>query len=141
MSKSRRSVSEVKSKKRGAATVSRFIIYFIVAFCLYRLILLLGERVHVMIYYVGVTAYITAIAVLFCIYYAKNGYTFRSGRITEGDLSDVMTKVEKAEYIARREANAVAARHIMLIITVMVITVLVSYAELLFYDLFAPFIK
>ena len=141
MSKSRRAVSEVKSKKRGAATVSRFIIYFIVAFCLYRLILLLGERAHVMIYYVGVTAYITAIAVLFCIYYAKNGYTFRSGRITEDDLADVMTTEEKAEYIARREANAGVARHIMLIITVMVITVLVNYAELLFYDLFASLIK
>ena len=123
----------MKNTKRNALKkVLHILINFIISICIYKLILLLGDRVNVMIYYVGVSCYVITIAVLFCIFYAKNGYSFYYTELKTEDLPDELSDEEKERFIAKREKNKHTAQKLLFVILPMILTVFLNYAELIF---------
>ncbi len=68
----------IKANKKGVRILLKLLLNFVISLALYNTIIFLGEKVHVAIYYVGSTLYVLAIAVLFCVYYVKNGFSVTS---------------------------------------------------------------
>ncbi len=88
-----------------------------------------------MFYYVGVTAYISVIGILFCVFYIKNGFSF-SLKKSDTDLSELSN--EELEKLSR---SGRTARRALKILAPMVLSVLLSYAELIFSDYIQSIIK
>ena len=126
-----------KNRKRNIKKVITLLINLVISVSVYKLILLLGDRVNVLFYYIGVTAFVSTIAVLFCVYYAKNGYTFNNTKICAEDLPAELSDEEKNQYINTRNKNRESASKLLLIILPMVLTVLFNYLEMIITGLFA----
>jgi hypothetical protein len=85
---------------KGNRTLIKLLINFCIAFLIYRGIIELG-KLNVMIYYVGSSIYALIIAVLFCVYYAKNGFTFS----TEPVLPPADMNAEEAKSFCENAAK------------------------------------
>ena len=118
-------------KRRNVRKIITLLINLIISVCIYKLILILGDKVNVMFYYIGVTAFVCTIAVLFCVYYAKNGYTFNNTKLRAEDLSDELSDDEKKVLIDALEKKRESASKILLIILPMILTVLFNYLEMI----------
>ncbi|MBR4932880.1 MAG: hypothetical protein IKV40_00590 [Clostridia bacterium] len=118
---------------KGKRTLLKLLINFCIAFFVYRGIVELG-KVHVMIYYVGSSIYALVIAVLFCVYYAKNGFTFS----TEPALPPAGASAEEAKLFTEKAAKSKSqARSLLFIIAPMALTVMIDYVMLLLESFFA----
>ena len=124
-------------KRDSLKNILTLLINLIISVSVYKLILILGDKVNVMFYYGGVTLFVTTIAVLFCIFYAKNGYTFSSVKITADDLPSEMSDDEKHIFIEKRNKNIETAKKLILVILPMVLTVLFNYIEMIVTDVLA----
>ncbi len=123
---------ESKNDRRGnIRKVITLLINLIISVCIYKLILILGDKVNVLFYYIGVTVFVCTIAVLFCVYYAKNGYTFNNTKLRAEDLSDEMSNEEKRAFIDASEKKRESASKLLLIILPMILTVLFNYIEMI----------
>lgn len=122
-------------KRDSVKKVFALLINFIISVSVYKLILLLGDKVNVMFYYCGVTLFVSTIAVLFCVFYAKNGYSFSNVKLSENDLPDEMTDDEKKDFIEKRVKSRRQAEKLILIILPMVLTVLMNYIEMIVTDI------
>ena len=91
-------------------------------------------KIHVMIYYVGSSLYALAIAVLFCVYYAKNGFTFSNEAVLPP--AD-MEADEKKIFIEKSAKNKAQAKSLLFIIAPMAVTVMIDYVMLLLESFFA----
>lgn len=112
--------------------VISFIINFIIMFLIYKVILYLGYKLDVMIYYVGITAYIFLTAILFCIFYAKNGFVLRLSATPPEELPDDMSPVQKTEFLNSERKKKASAAKILYVLIPMAITIIINYAELYF---------
>jgi hypothetical protein len=118
---------------KGKQTLIKLLINFCIAFLVYRGIIELG-KLNVMIYYVGSSIYALVIAVLFCVYYAKNGFTFS----TESVLPPSDMDVEEAKLFCENAAKKKRqARALLFIIAPMALTVMIDYVMLLLESFFA----
>ena len=123
--------------KKNIKKVVALLINLVISVCIYKLILLLGDKINVLIYYIGVTCFVSSIAVLFCVYYAKNGYTFNSNKISAYDLPDEMSDEEKQQFIEKQTKNRETASKLLLVILPMILTVLFNYIEMIFSGYFS----
>ena len=119
--------------KKGKRTLLKLFINFCIAFVVYRGIIELG-KIHVMIYYVGSSLYALAIAVLFCVYYAKNGFAFSNEAVLPP--AD-MEAGEKKIFIEKSAKNKAQAKSLLFIIAPMAVTVMIDYVMLLLESFFA----
>ena len=126
-----------KNKKENVKKVITLLINLVISVCVYKLILLLGDKINVMFYYIGVTAFVCTIAVLFCIYYAKNGYTFSNTKITAEDLPSELSEDEKNEFINSLKKKKESASKLLLVILPMILTVIFNYIEMIATGYFA----
>ncbi|MBR6808398.1 MAG: hypothetical protein IKM46_08475 [Clostridia bacterium] len=126
-----------KNKKENVKKVITLLINLVISVCVYKLILLLGDKINVMFYYIGVTAFVCTIAVLFCIYYAKNGYTFSNTKITAEDLPSELSEDEKNEFINSLKKKKESASKLLLVILPMILTVFFNYIEMIATGYFA----
>lgn len=124
-------------RKDSLKKILTFLLNLIISVSVYKLILILGDKVNVMFYYGGVTLFVTTIAVLFCVFYAKNGYSFTNVNITEDDLPSEMSDKEKHAFIEKRNKNREIAKKLMLLILPMLLTVLINYIEMIVSDVLA----
>lgn len=113
----------------------RICIYFILFFALYQLILIIGEKVRE-VYFIGISLYLIAASVLFCVFYAKNGYKLSPAPTKKSDLPDDWSDEEKSAYLAEEEKKKKQARKILMVFLPMIVTVLVNYVTLYAYDIF-----
>ncbi len=119
--------------KKGKRTLLKLVINFCIAFLVYRGIIEFG-KLNVVIYYVGSSIYALTIAVLFCVYYAKNGFTFS----TEPVLTPADMDTEEKKLFCERYAKGKAqARSLLFIIAPMALTVMIDYVMLLLESFFA----
>ncbi len=118
---------------KGKRTLFQLLINFCIAFAVYRGIIELG-KINVMIYYIGSSVYALVIAVLFCVYYAKNGFTFSTEAVLPpADLSEEEAKLF-TETTAKKKRQA---RALLFIIAPMALTVMIDYVMLLLESFFA----
>ena len=118
---------------KGKRTLLKLLINFCIAFLVYRGIIELG-KIHVMIYYVGSSLYALTMAVLFCVYYAKNGFTFSTEPVLPPADMDAEEKKLFCEKAAKGKAQA---RSLLFIIAPMALTVMIDYVMLLLESFFA----
>ena len=122
--------------KSGVKKLFRLLVNFIVAFIVYRLIIELGAR-EIMVYYIGTTAYAVTIAILFCVFYAKNGFSFSSIPVEDIQFPDGIAEEEKSAYVERTLKNRAQAKSLLYIIFPMILTVLLDYASMLISGFFS----
>lgn len=118
---------------KGKRTLIKLLINFCIAFIVYRGIIELG-KLNVMIYYVGSSIYALIIAVLFCIYYAKNGFTFSTEPVIPPSDMDAEEAKLFCENAAKKKRQAKA---LLFIIAPMALTVMIDYVMLLLESFFA----
>ncbi len=129
-----------KTKAAPLKKVVSFLISFIIAFSVYRLFIELGEQVHTMFYYVGVTAYISVIALLVFLFYIKNGFTFSRKEVSAEDLG-LGSEAEDLEKLEKLSRSKAVAGKLLKIIVPMILSVVLSYGELVFSDIIGNLIK
>lgn len=122
------------TREKRLKILGRLFVNFAAVFALYRLILVLAERYSVWIYYIGMSAYIAGAAILFCLFYARNGYTF-SGAATPAELLPAeWSDVEKVDFLREEALKKARAKKLVYLIFPVTITIFVSYIELFFVD-------
>ena len=106
---------------------------FVLFYVLLRLIILLAGRTGIMaIYYIGSTAYMLGAAAVFIAFCCLNGFTVNNVDRTWDDLPEQWTDDRKRDFLAKQPERRAKARSLMYILMPMVVTILISYIELMF---------
>jgi len=106
---------------------------FVLFYVLLRLIILLAGRTGIMaIYYIGSTAYMLGAAAVFIAFFCLNGFTVNNVDRTWDDLPEQWTDDRKRDFLAKQPERRAKARSLMYILMPMVVTILISYIELMF---------
>lgn len=129
-------MSTLKLNNSGLRKLIRLLVNFLISMLVYRAIIEFGER-YVAVYYAGVTAYTVTIAVLFCLYYAWNGYTLSNDPIDFSNLPDDMSAPMKKEYADKITVRRKKAKSLLYIIAPMALTVMIDYLLLMLSNFFA----
>lgn len=113
----------------------RVCFYFILFFALYQVILKIGESV-IQVFYIGTSMYLLTASILFCIFYAKNGYKLSSSLTKRSDLPESWSEKEKDKYLENEKHKKQQARKILMVLLPMVVTILIDYMTLYAYEIF-----
>ena len=107
---------------------------FILFYALLRIIVTVGERTGLLwIYYAGTALYAAAVIVLFVRFFILNGFTLDR---TEYEMEDLPAKWDderKRRFLAELPANREKARRLVYFLLPLILTLLVSYIELVFF--------
>ena len=104
---------------------------FVLLYGAFRIIIALGEKLQLpIIYYIGTTVYMVALAVLIIAFYILNGYSFDKPRVMPENLPADWTTAQKQEYLAKLEAGREKGKKLLYVLLPMVVTVAISYIEL-----------
>ena len=106
---------------------------FVLFYVLLRLIILLAGRTGIMaIYYIGSAAYMLGAGAVFVAFFCLNGFTVNNVDRTWDDLPEQWTDDRKRDFLAKQPERRAKARSLMYILMPMVVTILISYIELMF---------
>ena len=120
--------------KKKFKMLAIIVVNFIILYAVYRLIINLAERYSVWIYYIGMSAFIAGGTMLFCLFYAKNGYTFSNEPTPAELLPQEWSDVEKTAFLRREAEKKAGARKLIYFMLSIILVVFVSYIELFFID-------
>ncbi len=122
-----------RKHKKNATKLLILFVNSILFFALYRLIVEMGERFrNPMIYYIGSTVYMVAVAVLIIAYFVLNGGTFGKYDPKWDDLPSGgrWTDERKADFLRRLPARQAKAKQLLHILLPLIVTLFLSYFEL-----------
>lgn len=118
-------------KKNGTLKkVLIFTINFVWLLLVYKIILFLADRFNYMIYYIGISVYLAAAAVLFCVFYAKRGFTLSVKPTSPDELPPEWSPVEKAEHLKAEAQRRTSSERLLYVLIPMVLTIIINYIEL-----------
>lgn len=107
---------------------------FALFYALLRLVITLAERTgQLWIYYAGTTLYALFGAVCFVAFYVLNGFTFNREERTIDELPEKWSSDRKMEFLGKQTENKQRAQRLVYIILPMLLTLAVSYIELMFF--------
>lgn len=107
---------------------------FVILYGLLRVIITLGERLqNPLIYYIGSSAYMIALAVLVILFFYWNGGTFDTKLPLPEDLPEEWSLAEKRAFLEKRKAGMARARKLLYVLLPLLLTVGISYIELWFF--------
>ena len=125
---------EYKKGKAALRKIGLLILNFAVIYGLFRVILALSVKYNAAwIYYVLTIVYGAAIVALFLAFFVLNGYKFSSGERTRDELPARWTDEKKDKFLAGQKKNGEKARNLILFIFPLVLTMIISYIELMFF--------
>jgi len=117
--------------KKVFAKLGLLFLNFILLYGTLRIIIALGEKLQIpMIYYIGTSVYMVALAGMIIAFYVFNGFTFDKPKINPEELPAEWTFVQKKEYIDKMKAGREKAKKLLYVLLPMVVTVAISYIEL-----------
>ena len=119
-----------KKENRTLKKILAFAINFVWMMLIYKVILFLADHFSYMIYYIGISVYLAAAAVLFCVFYAKRGYTLSVKPTSPDKLPGDWSPVEKADYLKREADRRSSAGRILYFLLPMILTIIINYIEL-----------
>ena len=107
---------------------------FALFYALLRLVITLAERTgQLWIYYAGTTLYALVGAGCFVAFYVLNGFTFNREERTIDELPEKWSSDRKMEFLGKQTENKQRAQRLVYIILPMLLTLAVSYIELMFF--------
>ena len=107
---------------------------FALFYALLRLVITLAERTgQLWIYYAGTTLYALFGAGCFVAFYVLNGFTFNCEERTIDELPEKWSSERKMEFLGKQTENKQKARRLVYVILPMLLTLAVSYIELMFF--------
>lgn len=122
--------SDTKKKLRQLGIV---FLNFVLMYSLLRLIIMLAERTGQMaIYYIGSAVYIAGTAAAFVAFFCLNGFTLNREERTIEELPAKWSDERKAEFLKKQPGRKARARQLIYVILPAVVTLFISYIELVF---------
>ena len=107
---------------------------FALFYALLRLVITLAERTgQLWIYYAGTTLYALFGVGCFVAFYVLNGFTFNREERTIDELPEKWSSDRKMEFLGKQTENKQRAQRLVYIILPMLLTLAVSYIELMFF--------
>ncbi|MBR4960222.1 MAG: hypothetical protein IKY52_04935 [Clostridia bacterium] len=122
------------SAKKALRKLLLLFLNFVILYGLLRVIITLGERLQMpVIYYIGSSVYMIALAVLVILFFYWNGGTFDTKLPLPEDLPEEWSLSEKRDYLEKRKAGIAKARSLLYILLPLLVTIGISYIELWFF--------
>jgi len=122
------------SAKKALRKLLLLFLNFIILYGLLRVIITLGERLQMpVIYYIGSSVYMIALAVLVILFFYWNGGTFDTKLPLPEDLPEEWSLTEKRDYLEKRKAGIARARKLLFVLLPLLVTIGISYIELWFF--------
>ncbi len=121
--------------KDNRKTLLRICVNFVILFAIYQVILYIGER-YISVYKVGISLYLLTASVLFCVFYAKNGYKLSGALTNKDDLPEEWTEYEKDAYLSEEKKKKKQARKALTFLLPMIVTILINCVALYALNLF-----
>lgn len=123
--------------KKSARKLLVLLINFVLIYALLRLIIELGERLrNPMIYYIGSSVYMIAMAGLIIAYFVLNGFTFNKYNPTWDELptGKRWTDEKKAEFLRLLPERQAKAKQLLYVLLPLIVSIFISYIELFLFS-------